>query len=316
MSVALFSHSAFDGHVPTPGHAEQIARLEAVRQALSPDKFPELLRFAAPQAAIEDVVRVHEPDYVDLILHGAPEEGWRQLDADTAISAGSAEAALRVAGGVIAALDGVMAGEFNRAFCASRPPGHHARPGQAMGFCLFNGVAIAAKRAIEVYGLERVAVVDFDVHHGNGTQESLWDEPCALYASLHQAPLYPGTGNANERGGIGKTVNAPLPAGTNSTLWRQAYKDHIAPALADFAPQLLLLSAGFDGHQDDPLAQFALRSDDFRWITAKLVDQAMQTAQGRVVSVLEGGYDLDALGRSCAAHVGALGGSTFPKDTK
>lgn len=306
MSLALFTHKAFDGHLETPGHAEQRARLNAVLEALNPQDFPEALRFDAPQAERDDILRVHTPEYVDLILNGAPPQGWRQLDADTAICAGSAAAARRVAGGVIAALDGVMAGTFSRAFCASRPPGHHARAGQAMGFCLFNGVAIAAKKAIQAYGLKRVAVIDFDVHHGNGTQETLWDEQCALYASIHQAPLYPGTGHANERGGKGKIVNVPLPAGANSALWRQAYLDKIAPALEAFAPQFVFLSAGFDGHHADPLAQFSLTSEDFAWITAELVGLAAQTAQGRVVSVLEGGYDLGALARSCAAHVKAL----------
>jgi len=306
MTVTLFSHTDCLKHVEIPGHAEQRARLTAVLDALRAADL-DLVEHGAPLARRADLYRVHNKDYVNQVLDNAPLEGWTQLDPDTAQSPGSAEAALRAAGAVIAAVDGVMAGEYTRAFCAVRPPGHHARPGTAMGFCLFNSVAIAAKYARDVHGLSRVAVIDFDVHHGNGTQEMFWDEAGLFYASLHQGGFYPGTGKADERGGQGRIINAPLPAGTDSAAWRQAYEDRIHPALQDFAPDLVLLSAGFDAHRDDPLAQFNLCSADFAWITDKLVALALETANGRVVSVLEGGYDLAALGRCSAAHVKALG---------
>jgi acetoin utilization deacetylase AcuC-like enzyme len=306
MTVALFSHTDCFGHVETPGHAEQRARLDAVLEALENANLP-LKRIEAPLARRDDLLRVHSPHYIDTVLNGCPPDDWRQLDADTALSPGSAEAALRACGAVLRAVDGVMDGTFERAFCAVRPPGHHARPANAMGFCLFNSVAIAAKHARDTYGLKRVAVVDFDVHHGNGTQEMFWDEEGMLYASIHQGDFYPGSGHAHEQGARGRIINVPLPAGTGSARWRQAYNDHIEGALKDFAPELILISAGFDGHRDDPLAQFQLGRSDFTWITAKLVDLALETANGRVVSVLEGGYDLAALGRCSVAHVAALG---------
>lgn len=306
MKTALFSHTACLKHVEIPGHAEQRARLTAVLDAVRAADL-DLVEHTAPLAKRADLLRVHNADYVDQILDNAPLEGWKQLDPDTAQSPGSAEAALRAVGAVIAAVDGMMASEYTRAFCAVRPPGHHARPGTAMGFCLFNSVAIAAKYARDIHGLSRVAVIDFDVHHGNGTQEMFWDEAGLLYASLHQEGFYPGTGKADERGKRGRIINAPLPAGTDGTAWRQAYEEHIHPGLQDFAPELILLSAGFDAHRDDPLAQFNLDSADFVWITDKLVALALETANGRVVSVLEGGYDLAALGRCSAAHVEALG---------
>ncbi len=311
MTLALITHTDCLGHVGTPGHVEQSDRLRVVLDALSEKNFPDLVRLDAPLAQREDVLRVHTTEYADLILHGAPDEGWRQLDADTYLGPGSAEAALRGAGASIAAVDGVMAGQYSRAFCAVRPPGHHARPAKAMGFCFFNGIAIAAKRAMQVHGLSRVAIVDFDVHHGNGTQEMLFDEPGMFYASLHQAPLYPGTGTVDETGKRGRIINMPLPAGTGSRVWRGAYREIIHPELELFAPEFIFISAGFDGHGDDPLAQFELTSADFFWITAMLVRLAEKTANGRVVSVLEGGYDLAALGRCSAAHVRALDGQEF-----
>jgi acetoin utilization deacetylase AcuC-like enzyme len=306
MTLALITHPNCNIHVERPGHAEQRARLDAVLEALESANLP-LKHIEAPLARRNDLLRVHSPKYIDTVLNGCPPDGWRALDADTALSPGSAEAALRASGAVIAAVDGVMDGTFERAFCAVRPPGHHARPENAMGFCLFNSVAIAAKHARDTYGLKRVAVVDFDVHHGNGTQEMLWDEEDMLYASIHQGDFYPGSGHAHEQGERGRIINVPLPAGTGSARWRQAYVDHIEGALKDFAPELILISAGFDGHRDDPLAQFQLGRSDFTWITASLVRQAGETANGRVVSVLEGGYDLAALGRCSVAHVAALG---------
>ncbi len=311
--TALITHQACFEHVETSGHAEKRTRLSAVLDALAEDRFPDLVRLDAPRAELTDILRVHTPDYARLILEGEPTEGWHQLDADTALSPGSAEAALRVAGASIAAVDGVMTGQFRRAFCAVRPPGHHARPANAMGFCLFNGIAIAAKRAMQVHGLIRVAIIDFDVHHGNGTQEMLMDEPGMLYASIHQAPLYPGTGLADERGMRGRIVNVPLPAGTGSAQWRQAFEERISPAIEAFSPELILISAGFDGHHDDPLAGFELAAADFSWITTTLVHLADKSANGRVVSVLEGGYDLTALGQCSVAHVQALSGQRPPE---
>ncbi|PHS25148.1 MAG: acetoin utilization protein [Robiginitomaculum sp.] len=306
MKTALFSHTDCLKHVEIPGHAEQRARLGAVLDAVRAADL-DLVEHDAPLASRDDVLRVHDADYVKRVLDQGPDEGWTQLDPDTAQSPGSAKAALRAAGAVIAAVDGVMAGEYARAFCAVRPPGHHARPGSAMGFCLFNSVAIAAKYARDVHGLKRVAVVDFDVHHGNGTQEMFWDEDGLFYASIHQSGFYPGTGREDERGAKGRIINVPLPAGTDGTPWRHAYQRHIHTALEDFAPELVLLSAGFDAHKDDPLAQFNLGCDDFVWITEQLLTLARETARGRVVSVLEGGYDLAALGRCSVAHVTALG---------
>ncbi len=305
MTLALISHPDCLGHIEIPGHAEQRARLTTVLEALDAARL-NMVSVTAPLAKREALLLVHGADYVDQVLNCEPDEGWHKLDPDTALSPGSVNAALRAVGALIAGVDGVMANTFERAFCAVRPPGHHARPEAAMGFCLFNSVAIAAKYAQQHYGLKRVAVVDFDVHHGNGTQEMFWDEAGLLYASIHQADFYPGTGQAHEHGGQGRIINAPMPAGTGSTSWRQAYENTIHPALQSFSPELLLLSAGFDGHTDDPLAQFNLCSDDFSWITAKLVDLARETANGRVVSALEGGYDLSALGQCSVAHVKAL----------
>ncbi len=307
MSVALFTHPACLEHVEPPSHAERRDRLHAVIEALNEKDFPDLVRIKAPRAAREDVRRVHTSAYIERLASARPDaDGWLRLDPDTYLSAGSFEAALRAAGAACAALDGVMAGNFDKAFCAVRPPGHHAMPDHAMGFCLLSNAAIAARRALDVHGLERVAIVDFDVHHGNGTQAALWDVPGAFYASVHQADFYPGTGHAHETGAMGEIVNLPMPAGTGSADWRDAVATTILPALEAFAPQCLILSAGFDAHKDDPLARFALTSADFAWITTNLCAIARKTSCGRVVSLLEGGYDLQALGRACAAHIRAL----------
>ncbi len=309
MSTAVFGHEACMGHVTPPGHPERVARLEAVAEALA--GIGALERREAPKAERAELLRCHPESYVAEIEAAIPTSGSRALDADTHVMSGSLEAALRAVGAVGAAVDAVLAGDVSNAFCAIRPPGHHAERETPMGFCLFGSVAIGAKRALDLHGLERVAVVDFDVHHGNGTQDLLWDEPRALFVSSHQMPLWPGTGDRHETGAHGTIVNVPLAPGTAGAGFRRAYEDHVFPILEEFAPQLILLSAGFDAHADDPLAQLGLREPDFAWVTERLCDIADRTAEGasgvgRVVSVLEGGYDLAALASSVAAHVEVL----------
>lgn len=273
---------------------------------LEAEEFALLMRAEAPEASIEAIERVHPPIHVETILNGAPKEGFRRVDADTAMSPGSVEAALRAAGAVIYAVDEIMAGRARNAFCAIRPPGHHAEPDQAMGFCLFNNVAIGAMHAYEVHGLSRVAVVDFDVHHGNGTQAAFEADADFFYASTHQYPLYPGTGAAQETGVADNVLNLPLRPFAGSKEFRQALEASLLPRLEGFAPELLLISAGFDAHASDPLAQLQLTDADYHWATERLLQVAGKTAGGRVVSALEGGYDLQALARAAAAHVRAL----------
>jgi acetoin utilization deacetylase AcuC-like enzyme len=312
VTVALITHPDCLGHDPGPWHPECPDRLRAVLRALEGESFADLLREEAPLAAREHLLRVHPPEYVDAILAVSPRLGELvSLDADTAMSPGSAAAALRAAGGAVSAVNGVMEGWAKRAFVATRPPGHHAEQRQAMGFCLFANAAIAARHAQAPreqggWGVGRVAVVDFDVHHGNGTQAIFWDAPGLFYASSHQFPCYPGTGSAEERGAAGNIVNAPLPPGSGSAAFRAAWSDIILPALDHFAPALLIVSAGFDAHKVDPLAQLRLEVADFAWLTERLVELANRHCGGRVVSLLEGGYDLDALAASAAAHVRAL----------
>ncbi|MGH7155281.1 MAG: histone deacetylase family protein, partial [Acetobacteraceae bacterium] len=270
-------------------------------------EFDALLREEAPKATREQLALAHPPAYVDAILEIRPAAGELvQLDGDTAMNEGSVEAALRAAGGATRAVDAVMEGRARAAFAAVRPPGHHAEPDRPMGFCLFNNAAIAAHWARRRYGLHRVAVVDFDVHHGNGTQAMFFDDPELFYASSHQSPCYPGTGSIRERGVAGNVVNAPLPPHAGSAAFRAAWADTILPALDRFVPELLIVSAGFDAHRDDPLAQLLLETDDFGWISRVLVAIAERHTGGRIVSVLEGGYDLEALAASVAVHVRAL----------
>ncbi len=304
--VALFTHAACLDHDPGPGHPETPERLAAVLEALDESAFPSLRRIEAPRATRAQLARVHVRRLIDSILDHGPLHYWRMLDADTLMSPGSAEAAQRAAGAVCAAIDAAMSGESPRAFCAVRPPGHHATPDTAMGFCLFNNVAVGAAHALAAHELERVAIVDFDVHHGNGTQDIFWSEPRVMYASSHQWPLYPGTGDRAETG-VGNIVNATLPAGAGSKPFRDAWENTMLPALDAFAPQLVLISAGFDAHKLDPLANLNLETGDYAWITHRLVEIAQRHAEGRVVSSLEGGYSLDALRESVAAHVAALG---------
>lgn len=306
MTTALYHHPDAASHVTPPGHPEQVARYHAIMKTLDDPRFAALDRRLAPMVADEALLRCHPQWYLDRVAAAAPTEGWASLDADTHVMAASETAARRAAGAAVAAVDAVMTAEAGNAFCALRPPGHHAERETAMGFCLFGTVAVAAKHALEAHGLARVAVMDFDVHHGNGTQDLLWDEPRATFVSTHQSPLYPGTGAAGERGAHGQILNLPLPAGTDGVAYRAVFEARVLPALRAARSELLLVSAGFDGHRADPLAQMALGTDDFAWITERLCDVADESCGGRVVSVLEGGYDLDALADSVAAHLGVL----------
>ncbi len=305
MTVSIFSHPACLQHLLLPGHPESPERLRAVLAALDHERYAALPRIDAPMATREQLARVHHPDLIADVLDG-PDLPYRQLDPDTAMTSGSAEAALRAAGAVCAAVDQVMTGELQRAFCAVRPPGHHATADTAMGFCLFNSVAVGAAHAIAAYGLSRVAIMDFDVHHGNGTQDIFWNDPRVLYASTHQSPLYPDSGRSNEHGSTGNIVNAPLPPGAGSAEFRAAIETIVLPALDAFAPELLIVSAGFDAHRLDPLANLNLEGDDYRWVTEQLVALAERHCSGRIVSSLEGGYSLAALRESTQSHVDAL----------
>ena len=306
MTVALITHPACLEHDTGPWHPERPDRLRRVLQALEHPQFSALLRDLAPLATEEQLCLAHPPEYVRAILAVSPEPGQRvALDADTIMSTGSREAALRAAGGAVMAVDAVMEGWAKQVFVAARPPGHHAERDRPMGFCLFANAAIAARHAQVRWGLSRVAVVDFDVHHGNGTQDIFQADPTLFYASSHQYPCYPGTGSAEERG-VGNIVNAPLPPGSGTAAFREAWEVLILPALEAFKPELLVISAGFDAHKADPLAQLRLEAADFAWLTGKLLEVARAHCQGRVVSLLEGGYDLDALAESAAAHVRAL----------
>ncbi|MBP0494752.1 histone deacetylase family protein [Roseomonas indoligenes] len=304
--MLLLTHPACLRHDNGPHHPEAPARLRAVMQVLETQEFSALVRAEAPQATREQLLRVHPEAHVNRILSIRPAEGETvQLDADTAMNAHSAEAALRAAGAGVEAVDAVMRGEFPRAFCAVRPPGHHAEPDTAMGFCFFSSAAIAARHAQAVHGVERVAVLDFDVHHGNGTQAAFWGEPSLMLASSHQMPLYPGTGAASEVG-QGNILNVPLASGTEGPAFRKIWEREILPAVAAFAPGLVIVSAGFDAHRADPLAGLRLVEEDFGWVTEAICEMANGTCGGRVVSLLEGGYDLGALARSVAAHLRAL----------
>ena len=306
MSLPVFTHSACLGHDTGAGHFERPQRLGAVIDALR-NGFDDLDWREAPRATRGQLLRVHDASLLDAVLETRPTHQV-ELDPDTVLSPQSAEAALRAAGAGVAAVDAVMGGEASAAFCAVRPPGHHATSRAAMGFCLFNNVAVAAAHALERHGLARVAIADFDVHHGNGTQAIFEAEPRVHYVSSHQMPLYPDTGHAYERG-VGNILNAPLPPGTGSRGFRAAWEEHLLPAIDAFGPQLLLVSAGFDAHWRDPLAQLQLDADDVAWITGELRRLARKHASGRLVSTLEGGYDLQALRECSVAHVGALRGN-------
>ena len=298
----VFSHADCLLHREPEGHPEQAARLRAVEEGLAGLA---VVRREAPLAERAEVLRCHPERYLARVEASVPQAGLAMLDGDTYLAPGSLTAALRAVGGVCAAVDAVMAGAARNAFVACRPPGHHAETAQAMGFCLFGSVAIGAKRALDHHGLSRVAVLDFDVHHGNGTQDLLWDEARALFVSSHQMPLYPGTGTAEERGAHGQVVNLPLRGGSGGAAMRAVWARAL-DRVRDFQPELILVSAGFDAHEDDPLAGLNWQVADFVWLTEAICDLAEEVCGGRVVSALEGGYDLAALAASVAAHVDVL----------
>lgn len=306
MSTLLITHSACLDHLTPSGHPERPDRLRAIEHALEHERFQSLLREQAPRADIEMITLCHPMDYAEALREACPREGMVRLDADTSMSPGSYEAALRAAGGAVLAVGEVATKKSANAFVAIRPPGHHAETARPMGFCLFNNAAIAARYAQRRHGLERVAIVDFDVHHGNGSQDIFWDDPNVLYCSTHEMPLYPGTGARSECGEHNNIVNAPLRAGDGGEEFRDAFVTTILPRLNGFRPDMLVISAGFDAHIRDPLANLNFTEDDFIWVTRKIMEVADATASGRVVSVLEGGYDLEGLSRSVAAHVTAL----------
>jgi acetoin utilization deacetylase AcuC-like enzyme len=305
MTTLLYHHPVCAEHDMGYGHPECPERLAAILDALRKPEFADLQWREAPKAEREQLTRIHPTHYVERILASVPQSGLHALDADTSLSPQSGEAALRAAGAFCAAVDAVMHGEANNAFCAVRPPGHHAEPHRAMGFCLFNNVAIAAAHARAIHGLDKVAVIDFDVHHGNGTQAAFWSLPQCMYVSTHQSPLYPGTGRRNERG-VGNIVNVPLLPYSGTAELREAWATIIAPALHDFRPDFILISAGFDAHQMDPLAELNFTEEDYAWLTQEILDIADDCCHGRVVSGLEGGYNLKALAASAAVHVTTL----------
>ncbi|WP_173976559.1 histone deacetylase family protein [Magnetospirillum sp. LM-5] len=307
MATLLYTHPVCLEHDTGDYHPECADRLKAILAALEGEEFGALLREEAPQAKREHLLRAHVEHHVDHVFAVVPPAGEHyHIDPDTLLSAQSGDAALRAAGAVVAAVDAVAAKQARNAFCAVRPPGHHAERDAAMGFCLFNNAAIGALHARDAHGYKRVAVIDFDVHHGNGTQHILWDEPGTFYASTHQEHAYPNTGLAAETGGQGRMVNVPLPAGSGSDQFRQVWDDIIIHALRQFQPDFVFISAGFDAHAQDPLAHLRLKVSDFKWATERLLDVAREFADNRVVSVLEGGYDLPALAASTREHVRAL----------
>lgn len=309
MTTLLLTHPASLDHLTPPGHPERPDRIRAVDQVLGQDRFKSLVRGQAPEGSLDSVLLCHNEHYVDELRHIAPKEGLVYLDGDTSMSPGTWEAVMRGVGGAIAATDAVIAGKADNAFVATRPPGHHAEIGKPMGFCFFDQAAIAARHAQRTHGIGRVAVVDFDVHHGNGTQDIFWADPTVMYCSTHQMPLFPGTGASGERGEHDTIVNAPLASGDGGAKFRAAFENLILPQIQKFAPELMIISAGFDAHRRDPLASLELDATDFGWVTRKLMDTAHASAGGRIVSVLEGGYDLQGLQESVVEHVTALMGA-------
>ena len=306
MSTLLITHPACLDHLTPLGHPERPDRLRAIERALEAEKFQSLARTLAPAASLEVIALCHPMDYIEQIRDATPAQGMTRLDADTSMSPGSFEAALRAVGGAIYAVDEVVNKRAANAFVAARPPGHHAETARPMGFCFFDQAAIAARYAQQRHGIARAAIVDFDVHHGNGSQEIFWDDKTVMYCSTHQMPLFPGTGALSETGDFNTIVNAPLRPGDGGAAFRAAFEERILPRLADFQPELIVVSAGFDAHMRDPLANLNLEEGDFAWATQNIMDIADRFAGGRVVSVLEGGYDLEALANSAAAHVTAL----------
>ena len=308
-ATTIYTHPACLAHDPGPQHPESPARLQAVLQALQAEAFAALQWQEAPAGTVEQLLLVHTAGYVDEVQAAAPSKGYRALDGgDTIMSPGTLEAVMRCVGAACASVDDVVAGKASNAFCATRPCGHHAEANRAMGFCVFNQAAIAALHARHAHGLQRVAVVDFDVHHGNGTQHSFYDDPDLFYGSSHQAPFYPGTGAQQEVGVAGNIVNIPLARGCDSATFRARFTAQMLPALRRFAPELLVISAGFDAHHLDPLGGLGFTDDDFHWVTRELMAVADVSAAGRVVSILEGGYSLEGLASGTRAHVLALMG--------
>jgi acetoin utilization deacetylase AcuC-like enzyme len=305
MVTRLYSHPIYLEHLTPAGHPERPDRLRAIERVLEDERFTALDRVKAPEGDSATILYAHPESFVEKVRNAIPEEGIASVDADTSVSPKSWQAALTAIGAANAAVDDVFSGRADNVFVASRPPGHHAEKTTAMGFCLFNNAAIAARYAQKAHGAERVAIVDWDVHHGNGTQDIFWDDPSVLYCSTHQMPLYPGTG-AKDETGAGNIVNAPLSPRTGSEVFRDAFLSRVLPAVNDFAPDLIIISAGFDAHHRDPLAEINLTEDDFDWATGQLMDSASRHASGRLVSLLEGGYDLQGLAFSVAAHVGRM----------
>jgi len=310
MTTLLLSHPACLDHLTPPGHPERPDRLRAINQMLGEKRFDPLVRVEAPEGDLNSVALCHSEHYITELRHVAPTSGMVQIDGDTSMSPGTWEAVMRGVGGAVAATDAVMTGKHSNAFVAVRPPGHHAEKATPMGFCFFDNAAIAARHAQRKYGITRAAVIDFDVHHGNGTQDIFWADKSVMYCSTHQMPLFPGTGAAGERGEHGTIVNAPLRPEDGGAKFRAAFENVILPQLTTFAPEFVIISAGFDAHRRDPLAQINLDAADFGWVTQRLMDIADGSAGGRIVSVLEGGYDLQGLQESAAAHVTALMGTT------
>ena len=306
MSTLLITHPDCLEHRVPSGHPERPERLRAIENALEIEKFQSLARAQAPKAPLDVIALCHPMDYIEDVSAAIPTQGIVHLDADTSLSPGTFDAALRAAGGAMLAVDEVVSKKAANAFVATRPPGHHAETARPMGFCIFDNAAIAARYAQKRYGIARVAIVDFDVHHGNGSQEIFWADKTVMYGSTHQMPLYPGTGAVIEAGEFDTVVNAPLRPGDGGDAFRAAFESRLLPRLLDFAPEFLIISAGFDAHMRDPLANLNLVEDDFVWATQKIMDVADRVAEGRVVSLLEGGYDLEALASSAAAHVTTL----------
>ncbi|MEX0954497.1 MAG: histone deacetylase family protein [Rhizobiaceae bacterium] len=305
MTTRLYTHPIYLEHLTPPGHPERPDRLRAIARQLEDERFDSLDRRQSPPGDADAILLAHPESHRDRVKAAIPEEGLARVDADTSASPKSWEAALAAIGAATAAVDDVFSGEADNVFVAARPPGHHAERETAMGFCFFNNAAIAARHAQKAHGAERVAIIDWDVHHGNGTQDIFWNDPSVLYASTHQMPLYPGTGARNETGS-GNIVNAPLASGDGGDAFREAFRSRILPALDDFRPDLIIISAGFDAHHRDPLAEINLTEDDFDWATGELLDRAGRISSNRLVSLLEGGYDLEGLASSTAAHVSRL----------
>lgn len=305
MRTLYYSHPDFLLHATGFGHPEYADRLRAISKTLDQPTFANLIRMSPPMGTEQQIRLIHPIEHIQRIRNALPAEGLHHLDPDTVLSLGSEKAAFRAVGAVCDAVDQILADKADNAFCAVRPPGHHAEPNRAIGFCLFNNIAIAADYARQHHHLERIAIVDFDVHHGNGTQAAFYHQSKILYASSHEMPHYPGTGYPTETG-VGNIINVPLASGDTGAEFRKKYESIILPALNNFKPDLLLISAGFDAHEDDPLASIRLVEDDYRWVTQALMEIADRYCKGRVISVLEGGYNLKALAASVAVHVKTL----------